>query len=364
MDDDIFDRAKLFNTDTTSALHYKMSNNSANLDVNAKHDLYKDPIDSDKFSKSTSNNIHHLYKSIIAQKPDCVRVVDEDDCSGTSAPINNFRYKLTSNALIMNNYKFDKSTSKFIALTKLTYPNTGHITWSYDNNTTAVATRSGAVFASMQTTIVNWYDVTYEMLLSTFLEEKLKTTTAETQTGWLYLYNISLDSTKIYIYGQLKVDIETKVITYEPLQQIKGITYSNAAGDATSSLATAPSTITSDLVNNKNILMGIKVGYTTTPLVGSINKHFTDFITATKIENGPLLQIYDPVTERPEISSLPSEPTIYGADNTINIPLVCDQVYPLFLAYNEEENDNGYGNELRCAYSRICNVPWSDMHCD
>jgi hypothetical protein len=362
MDDDIFDRAKLFNTDTSSVLHYKMSNNSVNLKTdNTLRDFYTVAIDSDKFSKSTSNNIHHLYKSIIAQKDYCVKVVDEDDCTRASEPINNFRYKLTSNALIMNNYKFDKSVSKFIPLTKLTYPNTGHITWSYNNDITTIVERGGQAFTGMITTIVNWNDVTYEMLLSTFLEEKLKTTTAETQTGWLYLYNIS-SSSNFYIYGQLKVDIETKVITYEPLTAIKGITYV-ASDAAKTTISATVATIDVALVNNKNILMGIKVGYTTNQLVGSTNIEFTNFMAATKIENGPLLQIYNPTLERPEISSSPSN-TIYDADNTKNIPLVCDQVYPLFLAYNEEENDNGYGNELRCAYSRICNVPWSDMHCD
>jgi hypothetical protein len=365
MDDDIFDRAKLFNTDTSSVLQYKMSNNSVNLNANnALRDFYTTAIDSDKFSKSTSNNIHHLYKSITAHDvAHCVKVVDEDDCSGSSEPINNFRYKLTSNALIMNNYKFDKSDSKFLPLTKLTYPNTGHITWSYNNNNTAIVERGGKVFATMKTTIVNWNDVTYEMLLSTFLEEKLKTTTAETQTGWLYLYNISPSSSKFYIYGQLKVDIETKVITYEPLTAIKGYTYVSVPANGVDSIVEYDAAITSDLVNNKNILMGIKVGYTTTQGIGGKNIDFTNFITATKIENGPLLQIYDPALERPDIISTPSD-AIYAVNNTKNIPLVCDQVYPLFLAYNEEENDNGYGNELRCAYSRICNVPWSDMHCD
>ena len=52
----------------------------------------------------------------------------------------------------------------------------------------------------------------------------------------------------------------------------------------------------------------------------------------------------------------------------VNIPLICDNVYPLFLASKDIElsknNKNFDQNVLRCAYSKLCNVPWSDLNCD
>ena len=53
---------------------------------------------------------------------------------------------------------------------------------------------------------------------------------------------------------------------------------------------------------------------------------------------------------------------------TQNIPLVCDTVYPLFLASKDVQlstnNKKFDQNVLRCAYSKMCNVPWSDLNCD
>ena len=61
-----------------------------------------------------------------------------------------------------------------------------------------------------------------------------------------------------------------------------------------------------------------------------------------------------------------------AGDNTYSdiktLPLSCDRFYPLILnakdnelATNNLKLDN---NVLRCAYSKMCKVPWSDMNCD
>lgn len=52
-----------------------------------------------------------------------------------------------------------------------------------------------------------------------------------------------------------------------------------------------------------------------------------------------------------------------------NFPLVCNRVYPLLLAAKDKElskkSSGKYDeNVLRCAYSKMCGVPWSDMNCD
>jgi len=45
--------------------------------------------------------------------------------------------------------------------------------------------------------------------------------------------------------------------------------------------------------------------------------------------------------------------------NSCNAPLICDRLYPAFLANQDKDT-----NAIRCAYSAICGVKWSDMHCD
>lgn len=59
-----------------------------------------------------------------------------------------------------------------------------------------------------------------------------------------------------------------------------------------------------------------------------------------------------------------------ASDVALNkIPLVCNRVYPLLLAAKDKElskkSSGKYDeNVLRCAYSKMCGVPWSDMNCD
>jgi len=50
------------------------------------------------------------------------------------------------------------------------------------------------------------------------------------------------------------------------------------------------------------------------------------------------------------------------------LPMICDSTYPMYLASRDEitsKNNNKFDNNIfRCAYSKICKVPWSDMNCD
>ena len=54
-----------------------------------------------------------------------------------------------------------------------------------------------------------------------------------------------------------------------------------------------------------------------------------------------------------------------GALNTI--PLVCDKVYPLYMAKKDFEYSNSKGltnyNKFRCAYSKTCGIPWTEVGC-
>lgn len=57
-----------------------------------------------------------------------------------------------------------------------------------------------------------------------------------------------------------------------------------------------------------------------------------------------------------------------GTTITSNIPFICDSVYPSYLASQDmllsKNNSKLDQNVLRCAYSKICNVPWSEVNCD
>lgn len=58
----------------------------------------------------------------------------------------------------------------------------------------------------------------------------------------------------------------------------------------------------------------------------------------------------------------------YFDDGNLDIiPLVCDKVYPLYMAKKDFEYSNRKGltnyNKFRCAYSKACGIPWTEVGC-
>ena len=61
-------------------------------------------------------------------------------------------------------------------------------------------------------------------------------------------------------------------------------------------------------------------------------------------------------------------PKIGGTTAYHAVPLLCDKVYPNFLAsqdneYNKQNPSKG-PNPYRCTYSKVCGVSWSDLDCE
>ena len=51
-------------------------------------------------------------------------------------------------------------------------------------------------------------------------------------------------------------------------------------------------------------------------------------------------------------------------NNIISVPVVCDTVYPAYLASIEDFNKYGSDNAIRCSYAKLCGYSWSDMGCN
>jgi hypothetical protein len=71
------------------------------------------------------------------------------------------------------------------------------------------------------------------------------------------------------------------------------------------------------------------------------------------IINKPVIQLYDKTKTRPTTISKD-----VLSNGTSPIPLNCDELYPAFLESMDDDHNN-----LRCAYSKVCNIPWSDLRC-
>jgi hypothetical protein len=64
----------------------------------------------------------------------------------------------------------------------------------------------------------------------------------------------------------------------------------------------------------------------------------------------------------------PATSKYYDESSTSNkIPLICDRVYPLYMAKKDFEYSKAKGltnyNKFRCAYSKACGIPWTEVGC-
>ena len=113
---------------------------------------------------------------------------------------------------------------------------------------------------------------------------------------------------------------------------------------------TIPASFYTTNINN-NIYYFDNTYISTSDLSGTITSE-----TIKQYKKGPKVRLFHKTERQPQI--LKSNLDI----RTNNIPLTCSAVYPSFLA--SKEGKYAENNTLRCAYSKICNIPWSDLHCN
>ena len=79
------------------------------------------------------------------------------------------------------------------------------------------------------------------------------------------------------------------------------------------------------------------------------------------------LQIYNKSKFRPQniqSDKITKNPSLTDGTNYIS-PLLCDTVYPKLLSrFENDDPNNSNNNDIRCAYSKICGIPWSDLKCN
>jgi len=294
---------------TLPATNNNVSNIANTLDV------------SNKTNTQFINNIKyaHLYKNINAYDTSAISTTDKTYFGNNlnSEVATNIKNGLIDTSLLMNNYKYDSSVKNYsnIGLNTLNF-NNSTITWDNSiNGTTANtldATNNSAIIVSWNNKDLNYFN--------SILNDKTKDT--------LYVYSDT--STNAISIGQLKLTYDDN--TNLPIS-LTFITNNNIPN-------TAISTIN---LTNKNYVM---------PTYISKNPTVT---SSPATNDGPLVKLYNNI-ERPVINN--------NNKYSSNIPLVCDTVYPAFIASRENADVNGTQNALRCAYSKICGITWSDMSCN
>jgi hypothetical protein len=358
MDDNVFDKGIIYKQDknATPAKQYKLGNKPAFISPDVSNNTaYTDIYDGTKstevttFLTNTDDKYLYLYKNLNAYNDNNLIY------TGNSSISSNILNDLKESALIMNNYGIDSSdknnpTTKYNDLTNYgangntdsTALNTRYtsnyynsppiLTWATSNAKYSTNDASGSynnIAIVTNNTANNSYTATvYDWSTMTNL----------TARGNVYAIDTNATSgagvDNYILLGQITSNTVNKQIYFQ--------------GNTSVTIPSAQCFIDKISANSYYFDVTYIVSTTLTTPKKYIDSDVTNF------DKGPKVRLFHKSERQPEIltKNLVTE----------NIPLTCSAVYPTFLA--SKENKYAENNTLRCAYSKVCNIPWSDLHCN
>jgi len=333
--------------------------NTAASGQTAKFNLLKgdsDTIKNDKFL--------YLYKNINGYNG--VNLNYTNNKSVNSNIISDLR----ESALVMNNYKInlneDKSKIKsFIDITSNLkvgdlqnskyYQNTPNIiTWSTPksiplNEGSAIPTAPTSVHLTRYTsTVYDWSTISKRYIINGF---------GTKNPIYVYIIDTSVTAGVNYVLvGYLKFEIDKKTTKYYEEEEETNVSIqkkNNLYFEAAFNIAIPANLFSSKLTNNNH--------YFDTTYLYETRQTVIPLTLANNTMKGPRVRLFN--TSRRPVELDDSSDNVDKINfKTTNIPLTCSAVYPLLLASKEDNYTEN--NTLRCAYSKVCNIPWSDMHCN
>jgi hypothetical protein len=379
MDENVFNKATIYKQDKNTNISnlYRLGNKPAFITEKngvANTIPYDDTYRSDNsagLSKFLANKndgddkFYYLYKDVNAYSLSNLIYTNNANISS------NIVKDLRESALIMNNYKKNNGTSlssyddltsinptvefgsrdasgsmpSVNAVSTSNYLNAPNIlTWASLNSTTtgndiapiilngstgAVTTNNMGYYRS---TVYDWSTMNIETFNKNFGSDDNK---------YVYIIDTTITTagtTNFYLVGKINKGKNNKLYY--------------VSESYPTSVAAAPSIFLNKLANLNNYY------FNDTYITNIELTTNTNYITVTALPNpnmkGPSIRLYN-ITER--LARI-------NNDNLSKerIPLSCSSVYPSFLASKEDEYSEN--NTLRCAYSTICKIPWSDLHCN
>ena len=269
--------------------------------------------------------------------------------------------ELKESALIMNNYKYDDTTKnapKYVDITNgglngglNLYTNNddtnlnGRFTSNYYNSPAILTWATSDAYDNVSKingagSSISYHNnkiITYSTNNNyTATVYDWSTMTDKTATGKVYAIDIDNDN-KFLLLGEIAPDDN------------KNIYFKGASSF----------TVPISAFFNTKITNNIYYFDTTYIMSQPANAGTNELATQNEVnaaKNGPKVRLFHKTERKPLI--LKSELDT----STNNIPLTCSAVYPSLLASKEDKFSEN--NTLRCAYSKICNIPWSDLHCN
>ena len=322
MDDKIFSKHDIFTSkknDGENHLGFKLANIHG---VTYKYDLYDNTkkIKLDKLNEDNYYKYTNIFKDITrvdyntnTNTTPLKHIIDKDKYTS-----NILQSNLTDASFAMNSYVKDGNIYKSIHTNSNNLShNIPPVIWSaqHTDQTSTVAYEHTDIASDNTSAIMDWNGYTYDEHLKLFGKQKA---------------NIYVSGTSVVKVGTIDV-----VDNASNLKYISETTIRNTIIPLTSAI---------DDTNGIYIYNGyIHAGVASAPTSANLKDGYNVKIVLYK-----------------KIGDINSSNIFNGATSS-NIPLVCDRMYPAFLAHMDDKNDSK--NKLRCAYSKICGVTWSDMNC-
>jgi hypothetical protein len=350
MNTDIFDKKELYKKNSLYRLTNNFAYTSNVANTNGKYNSTQETNFNADYYKNSNN--YKLYVDLNSQPITYTDLASNLGIFNDKKRLEDVMSNLNKIALIENNYGIDNNgnANDLIFDSNILNPHVNFTVWTKQDTATSVNTLSG-IGSSNGINIFDWGDYDYDYLSNILSEKEVKfiKIAAEPTSG-----------SNIYM-GRLEFDNEIpKKIKFIPSNSI-----------------TSNTSFKTNLKDSNNIII-TTILYkwfkddiiSKTENINAAGPHIT--YGAQIINNDssfkPIkLQIYDKTKFRPQ--NIPKN-NIYKnyalTDGTNYIsPLLCDTVYPKLLSRFEKDNsNNSNNNDLRCAYSKICGIPWSDLKCN
>jgi hypothetical protein len=377
MDDNIFDKGTIYSQDKQdySSNLYRMGNISPYYTGHKGTD-YTGVYDKNKFisiKNDVDNKALYLYKD--------VNSYNGLNLAYDGLKTSNIFDDLRNSAFIMNNYKaiFDKkdiksyknifndtydgtANSELITKHKIYYGSPPILTWATPGATTTVGTSISANSSTEPTFNSTGIDAAIQYSATVYdwnnTKEKIINTFGKKMDIHVYIIDTSV---------QIADGNFIKVGTIKNEQNLDN------KGNIVSEHLYFESEV--NIRKHANLFTNNKTFYfpdtylTTTNLstLSSEDKNLTNSVLSDKSYiKGPKIRLFNNKERVIEISNTPTKDvptsTIDQNTSTSTIPLTCSSVYPSLL--ESRETNYEFNNTLRCAYAKVCNIPWSDMNCN
>lgn len=354
MDDAIYNKKQLYiDNVATNGSGLRYTNIFSNIKNGSTGDMLNGMYDSGKSAGFDTDynmysNVGNIYKNLNYYDPTSSSLGKESikqyiNTNSTSIAKNVFS-NLEEITYLQNNYRFtnDAKTSLIdILKSSNVYSKSpaklSPIAWQYDNNASyGMNITSSSELSNVNSMILNWNNLTPEKAFNVGVYKAGDIDTETEKIKHLYLYYSNASKT-IYL-GDITITSNSKK---DPKYDMVYLTN----GNIITSSGNLP-------ISLNNILSANTILFADNPsAANSINSYTT--ITSLTENEKPTIQLYNKNTQRPDAID---RYTIKSARS--NIPLLCDEIYPsLFASYDNADNN------VRCAYSKICGIPWSDLRC-